>query len=231
MPSVFTTLSRSILAASLCLAVQTANAQAPAAAAADASPAAQLEWLAERYIDQTFELNPVMATWVGESRYAGQFVNNLTPAFRARERQLQVDTLEALNKIDAAQLSDSGRLTHAVLAYRAGLRLDEQQFDFHLTPFNQFFSMPLTLVQFASTEGAQPFRSVADYDAFLRRLAGLPGWIDSAIANMREGMAKKVVQPRVLMSRVLPQLKTQIVADPAQSGFYRPVLKFPAAIG
>ncbi len=228
MPSVFKAVSRSIVAAGLCLAVQTSHAQAPAAA--DASPAAQLERLAERYIDQSFELNPVMATWVGESRYAGQFVNNLTPAFRARDRQLQVETLEALNKIDPAQLSDSGRLTHAVLAYRAGLRLDEQQFDFHLTPFSQFYSLPLTLLQFASTEGAQPFRSVADYDAFLRRLAGFPGWVDSAIANMREGMAKKVVQPRVLMSRVLPQLKTQIVADPAQSGFFRPVLKFPAAI-
>ena len=109
------------------------------------------------------------------------------------------------------------------------MKLEELRYDFYLTPFNQFYAVPLTLVQFASTEGSQPFRTVADYEAFLQRLDGFSGWVDSAIANMREGMGKQVVQPKVLMNHVLPQLKTQIVADPTRSGFYTPVKKFPAA--
>lgn len=200
---------------------------APSASSA-AAPAVQLAALADRYIDGVFELNPVLATWLGESRYAGKFVDNLTPEFRLRERRLQEGTLAALNKIDVRQLTHADALTHQVLAYRASMRLEELQYDFHLTPFNQFYSVPLTLVQFASTAGAQPFRTVADYEAFLQRLAGFPGWVDSAIANMREGMTRQVVQPKVLMNRVLTQLKTQIVADPELSGFYVPVKKFPA---
>ena len=195
------------------------------------SPSAQLAVLADRYVDRTFELNPIQATWNGDPRYVGKFVDNLTPAYRASERGLQAEVLEALKKIDPRQLPETDRLTHAVLAYRATMRLEELQYDFDLMPFNQFYSLPLTLVQFASTEGAQPFRTVADYDAFLQRLEGFPGWVDSAIAKMREGMAKQVVQPKVLMTRVLAQLKTQIVADPVQSGFYVPVKKFPATIG
>ena len=44
-------------------------------------------------------------------------------------------------------------------------------------------------------------------------------------------MAKGVVQPKVLMLRVLPQLKSQIVSDPVASGFYVPVKNFPPTFG
>jgi uncharacterized protein (DUF885 family) len=202
----------------------------PAAETLAASGASErLAQLAEQYIESTFELNPVMATWSGEARYADKFVNNLTPAFREREKTLQVQTLRSLEQFDPSTLSEADRLTFDVLKYRATMRLEESQYDFYLTPFNQFYSMPLTLVQFASTEGAQPFRTVADYDAFLKRMEGFPDWVDSAIGNMREGAAKQVVQPKVLMVRVLSQLRTQLVSDPQKSGFYKPVLKFPAS--
>jgi len=213
----------------LAIDVQGVAAQPVEAPSSSVSSAAQLAALAERYVDGMFELNPIMATWLGDPRYAGKFVDNLTPEFRFRDRTLNEGTLEALKKIDARQLAPADELTHQVLAYRASMRLEELQYDFHLTPFSQFYSMPLTLVQFASTEGAQPFRTVADYEAFLQRLEGFPGWVDSAIANMREGMLKQVVQPKVLMTRALAQLKTQIVADPELSGFYVPVKKVPAA--
>ena len=207
-------------------------AQPPAAQAGGVlSPSAQLAVLAEQYVERTFELNPIAATWNGEARYAGKFVDNLTAAYRERDRALQTGILAALKKIDPQQLADADRVTFEVLAYQATMRLEALQYDFHLTPFNQFYSVPLTLIQFASTEAAQPFRTVADYDAFLQRLDGFPGWVDSAIANMREGMSKQVVQPKVLMIRALAQLKTQIVADPAKSGFYEPVKKFPSAFG
>ena len=58
-----------------------------------ATPAEQLAVLAERYVDGTFELNPITATWYGDARYAGKFVNNLTPAHRDKERKLNADTL------------------------------------------------------------------------------------------------------------------------------------------
>ncbi len=195
---------------------------------AAAAPAEQLAALADQYVERTFELDPMMATWAGERKYADRFVDRLTPEFRARDLALQEETLAALSRIDAAALLLEDRLTYDVLKYRAAMRREALRLDFHLTPLSQFHSVPLMLLQFASTEGPQPFRSVADYDAFLRRMKGLPRWVDSAIANMREGMAKNVVQPKAVMRRVLAQLKAQLVDDPARSGFYVPVHKFPA---
>jgi uncharacterized protein (DUF885 family) len=48
---------------------------------------------------------------------------------------------------------------------------------------------------------------------------------------MREGVAKGVVQPKVVIERTLPQLAAQIVDDPKQSVFWQPVLNFPAGLG
>ena len=222
-------LSACIAALSLLTSCTTApTLSAPQPAAVAPKPGAQLAALAERYTDEGFALNPIGATRIGEERYYGMFVNNLTPDYRRRERALYTETLAALQQIDARQLSAADRLSFEVLEYRLQMHIAELQYDFDLMPLSQFRSLPVTLVQFASTEGAQPFRTVKHYEQFLQRLEGLSGWMDSAIGNMREGIAKQVVLPKILVTRMLPQLKSQIVTDPTQSGFYVPVKKFPA---
>jgi len=54
--------------------------------------------------------------------------------------------------------------------------------------------------------------------------------MDTAVANMRLGMARGFVQPREVMEKVLPQLAAMIVNDPKQSPFYKPILNMPAEI-
>ena len=76
--------------------------------------------------------------------------------------------------------------------------------------------------------GNHPFKTPRNYEDFLGRVDGFVVWMDTAIANMREGMARGITQPRVLMERVLPQLDAQIVDDPAASLFWTPIRNFPA---
>jgi uncharacterized protein (DUF885 family) len=57
---------------------------------------------------------------------------------------------------------------------------------------------------------------------------GLIVWMDQAITNMREGIAKGIVQPRPVMEKVLPQLDAMIVDDPTQSEYYGPIRNLPA---
>ena len=44
---------------------------------------------------------------------------------------------------------------------------------------------------------------------------------------MREGVSKGIVQPRVLMEKVLPQLKANITDDPEKSIFWGPITNMP----
>jgi uncharacterized protein (DUF885 family) len=68
---------------------------------------------------------------------------------------------------------------------------------------------------------------VKDYDDRLKRAALMPAVLDQAIVNMREGVSKGIVQPRVLMEKVLPQLEDLIAADPEKSIFWGPVENMP----
>ena len=97
-----------------------------------------------------------------------------------------------------------------------------------MQPINQFYSLPNQLAQLGSGSSAQPFKTVQDYDNWLKRAGQIPVLFDQAIANMREGVAAGVVQPRVLMDKVLPQLDALIVAEPEKTLFYKPIGSLPA---
>ena len=81
-----------------------------------------------------------------------------------------------------------------------------------------------------SGTNAQPFATVEDYDKWLMRLDGFIVWIDQAIVNMREGMAKGVVQPRPVMEKVLPQLDAMIVDDPHEERLLRTDPEFSGGV-
>ena len=73
-------------------------------------------------------------------------------------------------------------------------------------------------------------QTVKDYEDWLKRAADFDAWANQAIENMRAGMAKGIVQPRIVMQQVLPQLAAMVVTDPKKSVFYRPVENFPEGI-
>jgi uncharacterized protein (DUF885 family) len=89
-------------------------------------------------------------------------------------------------------------------------------------------SLPVTLANYASGQGAQPLVTVRDYKAYLNRMNQLGPWIDQAIANMREGIKLGVVQPQAVMKSALPQFKQLVSSKPEENIFYTPVKNFPA---
>jgi uncharacterized protein (DUF885 family) len=74
------------------------------------------------------------------------------------------------------------------------------------------------------------FATLQDYEDWLARLRGFPAYADQAMDLLREGVARGVVQPRVTMQRVPAQIEKQLVADPAQSPFYKPFRSFPPEV-
>ena len=69
--------------------------------------------------------------------------------------------------------------------------------------------------------------TVKDYDDWLKRAAKAPAIFDQAIVNMREGVKAGIVQPRVLMEKVLPQLEANITDDAEKSIFWGPIKNMP----
>jgi uncharacterized protein (DUF885 family) len=221
------TLAAACLLAAAC-AASASRGTAPAPSSAAAGDANQrLDQLAEAFFEAGLELNPTSATSIGDTRYNHLYTAGFVPETQARGRALRAEYEARLATIDRSALDAQHLLTYEI--FRRGLenaRLSER-FPSHLVPLNQFFNFTAGFVQMGAGTGMHPFRTAKDYDDFLSRIRGFEGVVDAAIANMRDGMAVGVVQPRVLMERVLPQLSAHVVDDVTQSLFYGPVTSMP----
>ncbi len=226
----------SVVSAATAPGATAAPAAAPpvAAAAGVARPATaasrQLAELVESYWQQSLELNPIQATFLGDSRYDDRLPNTIGEAWLAQSLALEKEYLAKLQAIDPARLSGQDRLTYDIFERDRTLAIEGFRFQSELLPVNQFFGLPQLMAQLGSGTSAQPFQTPQDYENWLKRLDGFVVWVDQAIANMRRGADKGIVQPRVLMERVVPQLDKLIAATPEQSVFWRPVANFPKGV-
>ncbi len=192
-----------------------------------AQPAAELDRLYEEYFEAYLELDPVLATSIGDPRYNDRYEISISPQWRARAEQLERDYLARLSKIDASSLQGGDRLSYEIFKAARELELEGYRYPDHLLPLNQFYSTPNFFAQLGSGQSIQPFATVKDYEDFLRRAARFGAWTEQAIINMRKGMDEGYVQPAVLMERVLPQLQAQIVESPEDSVYWGPVAGMP----
>jgi len=190
----------------------------------------QLNTLVEKYWDEIEELNPISATFNGNNRFNDRLPINISPDHIKRSLALEEKYLAGVQAIDAARLTGQDRLSYEIFKRGRAQSIEGYEFPSHLMPVSQFGGLQQTIAQLGAGTGIQPFATTKDYENWLKRLSQFPAWVDQAIVNMREGMAAGVVQPRVLMEKVLPQLEALVVTDPTQSVFYKPVEKFPDAV-
>lgn len=186
--------------------------------------------LVEAYFEEYLQLNPIEATFIGDARYNDKLPNSIAPEQVAAVLAVEQRYLDAAMRVDIDALSPADRLTWDVFVEQRRTALAGAQFPEHLLPIDQMFSLPLLIPVLASGTSAQPFANVQDYDNFLKRLRAYVKWSDQAITNMREGAKRGIVQPHVVMERVLAQLDGMIVEDPKASLFYESVRHMPAEI-
>ncbi|MGZ3182319.1 MAG: DUF885 domain-containing protein [Telluria sp.] len=203
---------------------------APAAASQPAAAEHKLDQLADAFYVARAKYDPLLyATANGDSRYDDQLGMAIAPKVRARYLAQNHALLKQLRALDRARLSPKAQLNYDILASEIQSQLDLERFPEHLLPLNHFDNVPSDLANYAGGTGSQPLNTPAQYRAYLSRLNQLPAWIDQAIANMKEGVRKGVVQPKAVTVKMLPQFKELHSATPEQSIFYTPAKNMPAA--
>jgi uncharacterized protein (DUF885 family) len=198
-----------------------------AAHAADDARAAKLTALYAEYWEENLKLNPVTATQAGDPRYNAELPNLFSLEHRDVLKAFHQKYLDRAKAIGDAGLSGQDKLSFDVFTLNRESEIEEFKFPRHLLPFNQFYNFGNSLAQLGSGVGAQPFKTVKDYEDWLKRAGRAPLLMDTAIANMREGIRKGLVQPKVLMERTLPQLDANAVDDPEKSVFWGPITRMP----
>lgn len=191
-----------------------------------------LQKLFDDYHEQYLILFPLEATAFGDSRFNDQLPIDIGPDHLAKKQRFFQQTLDRLQSIDRAHANAPLQLAADVLDYEMHLRLDAIPLRFERIPFHQFEGLPLAFAQMGSGSGSQPFKTVKDYENWLKRMEQFGTWANVAIDRFREGMRERYVLPKILVERMVRQLlDPSIVCDkPEESLFFGPIRKWPAEV-
>jgi uncharacterized protein (DUF885 family) len=199
---------------------------------ASKKPAAQkgkpLSSFFEDYYEERLKLFPLDATGIGDPRYNDTLPIAFTDGYRAKLGEFYHRYLDEINRYKREELDEKEQLFYDDFIYETNLNIGELAFPANYIPFNQFYAVPLSMGQWGSGKGVQPFRTVKDYGDWLRRAAGFKAWSDSAIVYFQKGLNAQYVLPRSIVVKMIPQLKAMITDDVTKSIFYEPVHNMPA---
>ena len=200
--------------------------------------------LFEQFFEFKLKYNSLQATQLGLEGHNDKLPNFISNDYRD-EVIARIDSfLLMAEKVDTAGLDLNKKMALEALKWdcqvkREGLSellevVATPQFDlpvFRLMPLNQIFSQHLFMSQQASGMGFVPFKTVKDYEDWLKRIDDYIAFMDTAMVRMNEGMEEGIVLPAVITDKMIPQLNEFIESPYEEHLYYQPVLNFPESVG
>lgn len=183
--------------------------------------------LFKTYTEDVYKLFPTRATQNGDTRYNDQLPVTFTDSYNALLKVHYTGYLNRLKKFDRNTLNQNDKISYDIFRYNMEMALEGLTLKLNRMPSNQFTGFELSLGQLGSGTGAQPFKTVKDYDNWLSRAKQYVAWCDSTIVYFRKGMAEGLVLPKALVVKMIPQLKALQKEEPTASVFYGPIRLFP----
>ena len=188
-------------------------------------------------------INPIEATKGGNYEYNDYIANYISVDYQNDLIENYTHFLKVLTEFDSSGLSEADLLSMKVMQWDCEVKLEGLNNDivtmaspiynlpsFELMPLFQIQSLHLYVAQLAAGGSVQPFKTVEDYDNWLKRVDDYLSFLDTSISMMKEGMSKNIVLPTVLTQKMIPQLD-EFISNPVNEHlFYKPILSMPESI-
>ena len=201
------------------------NVDAALAAKAPKSANGPLLKLFDATWQEDLEDNPLAATALGDARYNDRLPDMTQVAIDARQKK-NYSRLQALAKINREKLSKEDQLNYDLFERDIKNRIGEYQFK----PWMFAVTTGSGPQQLAEVAEYAPFNTVKDYDNWIGRINSSGTYIDQWIVLLTQGANERLTQPRIVINKVLDQLKGPLTADVEANPFYAPFKKFPASV-
>lgn len=184
--------------------------------------------LFNNYYEKRMQLFPLEATANGDNRYNDLMPIDFTDTYRQKLHTFFSSYNDSIAQFKREELSENDKLNFDVFKYEMTMSLEGLTYHDNYAPANQFYGLPLTFGQLGSGESNQPFKTVADYDNWLKRASHFTEWADSAIIYFKKGMDFGWVLPKTVVLKMIPQMTAMETKDVTKSLFYGPIKKMPA---
>ncbi|WP_422362276.1 DUF885 domain-containing protein [Reichenbachiella sp.] len=202
-----------------------------------------IDSLFDAYHQFKLRINPIEGTNAGLEGYNNKLVNYIDAKVQA-DMIVEYDAfLKAIAAVDPDRLSEADRMSIQVMEWDCKIKKEGLEnpmasvaspvFDLpniNYLPINQIFAFHLYFTTFADVGGAQPFDSAEDYDNWYKRIKAFISWLETAQANMREGMTKGIVLPKSIIKKVIGQMDQFTNPNIEDHVFYAAVKNIPESI-
>src|SRR5437868_729872 len=149
-------------------------------------------------------------------------------------RHANQEARSRLDKIDFSGLKPQDKLSYEIFRWA----LDDEERELQpaiaeipaLFPLSQFDGEQIAFARRVQWRADNPWKHPQDYDDGIKRILNFSQWTDGAIARMRQGIKRGVVQPRAIIEREIAQVEMFAAGDEADSIFMQPVKNIPADI-
>jgi uncharacterized protein (DUF885 family) len=220
-----------------------ALAAAPALARSARDPDAELDAMLQAWFDQDIDQSPESATNLGLDRGAraglsSKLSDYSTAAWQA-ERAEAVERLRVFRAFGGSdELSETGKVNHAVAAFRIETAATGAGFDYGATlgggrmgPYvvNQLTGAYFTVPDFLDNQHRVEDRDGAD--AFLSRLSAFGPAVDAETVRIRADAGKGVVPPDFIVDLTIGQLTALAGQTPADMAMVKSLERKAAALG
>ncbi|MEO6669387.1 MAG: DUF885 domain-containing protein [Ferruginibacter sp.] len=197
----------------------------------------ELTTLLENYYNERMQLYPLEATANGDSAVNDLLPADFTDSYREKLKDFFTRYKALIAKYNREQLNDNDKKSYDIFQYEMQIALDGLALgymgsttlaDNRYFPFDQFNGLPLQMGQMGSGSGNQPFKTLKDYDNWLKRAAAFTAWTDSAIVYFNKGIAANFVLPRSIVVKMIPQMQALVTDSATKSLFFEPVKLLPS---
>lgn len=182
----------------------------------------------DQYYEDRLRLFPLEATAIGDERYNSKLYVDFADSYRLQLKSWLQQYLDSLRQYNRAVLNENDQISFDILKYGLTTDLEGLQFPINFYPFDQFNGVHIAMGQLGTGTGNQPFKTVKDYEDWLKRAKAFSAYADSAIIYFKKGIAAGHVLPKAIVVKMIPECNDMVVKDPTQSIFYGPVNKFPS---
>jgi uncharacterized protein (DUF885 family) len=185
---------------------------------ASAGPAEDFNALADRYWAFVMRESPVFASMLGKHEYDAQ-LGDISLAAEDRRVAEYTRFLGELNRIPDAGLSAADRVNKAILKRGLEEAIEANRFGQRMMLFTNRNGWHQNMAGLAD---ALTFRTAADYENYLKRLAAYPALNDEALKISARALAEGYVLPCVALGGVEQTISGVIPADATKSRLYAP---------
>ncbi|MFK7953849.1 MAG: DUF885 family protein [Ekhidna sp.] len=189
-----------------------------------------LQPILDKYADETYELNPLVATSNDVHDYNDRLAINIGPEFINKQLKLNQRYLDTLASLDRQKLTANEILSVDILSYKLTTENTQLSNGYGINrPVDQFvFSFPQNFATVAAGSSYVPFKTEKDYRNFMSRMNYFSQWVDQSIENMVQGLELNNTVPKASMIKVPAQLKPLFETPAKESIFFRPLTNLPA---